>query len=131
MASNFEEAIRKGEEALRTRPRAEAVSFDPATRRVMVELNNGATLVFPASLVKGLETATDVQLSQIEILGPGWAIAWPALDVDLSLTALLSGSCSPAAEMGRAGGAVTSAQKAKASRENGKRGGRPRRSAHG
>lgn len=129
MENNFEEAIRRGEEALRTRPRAVSVSFDPKTRRVMAELNNGATLVFPVSLVKGLESATDEQLSRIEILGPGWAIVWTDLDVDLSLTVLMSGTCSPAEELGRSGGSVRSDQKTRAARENGRKGGRPRKTA--
>ena len=129
MASNFEEAIRRGDEALRTRPRAESAVFDPETRRVIVELNNGATLIFPISLVKGLDSASDAELSEIRILGPGWAIVWPALDVDLSLTALTAGSCSPAAEMGRSGGSVRSELKARTSRENGRKGGRPNKAA--
>jgi hypothetical protein len=62
------------------------------------------------------------------------AVELAALDVDISVVGLLrdlAGSlgCTAAAELGRRGGSVRSAQKTAAVRANGAKGGRPRKNA--
>jgi hypothetical protein len=69
-------------------------------------------------------------LKHIEISPSGLGLHFPALDVDLYLPALLEGYLGSrqwmASAMGKAGGCVTSDAKARASRANGRLGGRPR-----
>ena len=79
---------------------------------------------------QGLETATWEQLREIEIDPPGFGLHFPALDADLYIPALLEGFFGSkrwmAARLGELGGKAKSAAKAKASRANGRMGGRPK-----
>jgi hypothetical protein len=72
-------------------------------------------------------------LAQIEILGLGLGLHWEQLDVDLSVPGLLAGLFGTKAYMDRQraarAGAATSVAKAAAARRNGRKGGRPRKSA--
>ena len=96
---------------------------------MIVRLTNACTFAFPPELAQGLESAADDQLAQVEILGAGYGLHWPALDVDLSVPGLLSGLFGTASAMARQGGRSTSSAKAAAARANGAKGGRPRRTA--
>jgi hypothetical protein len=60
-----------------------------------------------------------------------YGLHWESLDVDLGVPELIAGVFGTKAwmtELGRLGGQVKSVAKEKAARENGKRGGRPRKS---
>ncbi len=68
-------------------------------------------------------------LRDVEILGLGGGLHWEALDLDLSVPALVASIFEGStwmAELGRAGGRRSSAAKASAARKNGQKGGRPR-----
>ena len=78
------EATRRGSEELRSEPLATAVRYDARARRVVVELNKGTTMTVPIDLLQGLQAAASRDLAQVEILGPGVAIAWPKLDQQFS-----------------------------------------------
>lgn len=108
-------------------PRAAAARYDEQLGRVVVELTNGCTFMFPPLLAQGLETATDAQLSQVEILGAGYGLHWQALDVDLSIPGLLAGLFGTRSYMAGRAGQTTSPAKAAAARANGAKGGRPRK----
>jgi hypothetical protein len=84
---------------------------------------------FPPRLAQGLESATEAQLGQIEILGAGYGLHWEALDVDLTIPGLMAGLFGTRAYMAQQAGRATSPAKAAAARANGAKGGRPRRSA--
>lgn len=125
----YEEAVERGTKRLETEPRAAAARYDEKGGRVVVELTNGCTFMFPPALAEGLTGASAGDLSDIEVLPYGVALRWPALDADFTVAGLLSGifgTCAWMAELGRRGGSVTSEAKAKAVRENGRKGGRPR-----
>jgi hypothetical protein len=84
-------------------------------------------------LAQGLENAKPTDVSVIEISPSGFGLHFPALDADLYLPALPDGLPGSkrwmASRMGEQGGKARSAAKAAASRENGKRSGRPRKQA--
>jgi len=122
----IEAALERGRIASVREPRAVAACYDRKSGRVIVDLANGCTFAFPPRLAEGLETATDDQLSAIEILGNGHGLHWEALDVDLSLPGLLAGIFGTRAYMARRAGQATSPAKAAAARANGAKGGRPR-----
>ncbi len=124
-------ATERGGVARLNEPRASVARYDGLLGRVIVELTNGCTFAFPPRLAQGLETATDEQLAQVEILGAGYGLHWEALDVDLSIPGLLSGLFGTKAYMARRAGQATSQAKAAAARANGAKGGRPRKSASG
>ena len=71
------------------------------------------------------------QVTQIEISPSGLGLHFPELDADLYLPAVLEGFLGSrrwmAAQLGKAGGRVSSEAKTAAVRENGKLGGRPKK----
>lgn len=129
-------ALQRGREADATEPRALSARYDAASHRVMVELTNGVLLAFPAGFGQGLRGASAEELAGVEVLAGGRALRWDALDVDLGVAPLVAGIFGTRAwmrqlrsEMGRAGGSARTGAKAVAARENGRKGGRPRKSA--
>jgi|SRR5215218_9903769 len=124
-------ALERGRIAAETEPRARSAAYDAATRRIAVELTNGCLFAFPAENAQGLRGATAEQLAAVEVLPGGSGLHWEELDADLSVPGLVAGvfgSKSWMRELGRAGGKVQTEAKARAARENGRKGGRPRRS---
>jgi hypothetical protein len=128
----FATAKARGEARMRG-PRAESAHYDAGRNRVIVRLTTGVELGFAPRDVEGLQQATVDDLKVIEVEAFGLGIHFPKLDADLYVPALLEGVLGSkrwmAAQLGAAGGRTSSAAKAAASRENGKRGGRPPRSA--
>lgn len=103
--------------------------FGPGLDLLVLKLSDGRRHVIPREDLQGLESATKQQISHVEILGGGTGLHWPELNVDLYVPALLrgiSGNRQWMAKIGRRGGQATSPAKKKASRSNGKLGGRPR-----
>jgi hypothetical protein len=133
MDKEFEERYMKAVEAAREsdgiEPRAVGVKYDPRLKRIVVDLANGTTFIFPPSLAQGLADASVQDLKNVSITPSGEGLRWESLDADLSLTSLLMGifgSKKWMSELGRRGGKARSDAKATASRENGRKGGRPR-----
>lgn len=130
----FEAAKARGEARLRG-PRAESAHYDAGRRRIIIRLTTGVELGLAPRDVEGLDGASREDLSEIELEPFGLAIHFPRLDADLYIPALLEGVLGSkawmAAKLGVEGGRSRSARKTAASRENGKRGGRPRKVATG
>ncbi|MGI8502790.1 MAG: DUF2442 domain-containing protein [Hassallia sp.] len=111
-------------------PRAQAAHYDLNLNRIVIELRNGATFLFPPELVQGLAGASPDKLNNVEVTPSGEGLHWEELDVDMSIPALMVGIFGTKAwmaELGSKRGSVSSTAKARAARENGKRGGRPRK----
>lgn len=109
--------------------------YDRRTERVVIGLSNGVQIAFPIHLAEGLADASADDLHEIEITPTGLGLHWPKLDADVYVPALMQGVFGSkkwmAAELGAAGGKASTAAKVAAARENGRKGGRPRRSANG
>jgi len=120
-------------ERRRATPHAVAATYDRRIGRVVVRLSTGLALAFPPHPAQGLEGARPAELATIEISPTGLGLHFPRLDADLYVPALLESVFGSetwtASRMGRAGGRARSVAKAAAARANGKRGGRPRKSA--
>jgi hypothetical protein len=127
----FAAANRRGLERLRKTPTATAVRYDRRIGRIVIDLSSGIEIAFRPHDAEGLEHAKSDDLSEIEISPSGLGIHFPRLDVDLYLPALLDGFLGSrhwmAAAMGKRGGKAATAAKAAAARENGRLGGRPRK----
>jgi uncharacterized protein DUF2442 len=131
------EALKKADaRAARMRahgPFAVAARYDRRSGRIVVALSSGIDVMFGPENAQGLQGAKPAQLGIIEISPSGLGLHFPKLDADLYLPALLDGWLGSrrwmAARMGGQGGRARSAAKRAASRENGKFGGRPRRTA--
>lgn len=65
--------------------------YDRRRGRIVVRLNTGLELAFPARLAEGLAGASPEALAVIEISPSGLGLHWPALDADLSVAGLLQG----------------------------------------
>lgn len=131
----FEDAERRGEQSLRSEPRATRARCDRKTGRVLVELTNGCRFAFPARRAEGLDGASEDELAEVAILGLGLGLHWERLDVDLSVPRLLAGLFGRKAWMDREraahAGSATLPAKAAAARRNGAKGGRPRKISGG
>ncbi|MGA9826476.1 MAG: DUF2442 domain-containing protein [Methylocystis sp.] len=114
-------------------PKAIHARYDRRVSRVIVGLDNGLELAFPPRLAQGLEHATPADLAIIEISPLGDGLHWPAIDADLYVPGLLQGVFGSkswmARHLGAAGGRARSGAKVAAARENGRKGGRPRKLA--
>lgn len=121
-------AIARAAERERFRPRAVAVKYFARQDAVVITFASGVELAVPRSLLQGLEKATPPQAARVELLAPGTTLHWEALDVDHYVPRLIEGVFGNSrwmSELGKRGGAATSEAKAKASRSNGRKGGRP------
>lgn len=129
----IQQAEQRMQDRLASGPHAIAARYDRRVSRIMVSLSNGLELAFPPHLAEGLANARPADLAVIEITPAGLGLHWPRLDADLYLPALLEGVFgSPrwmAGLLGRSGGMARSAAKVAAARENGRKGGRPRKLA--
>lgn len=133
-ARQYEDAARRGGERASRPMRALSAHYDRGTGRVMVELGNGCVFGFPSELGQGLEGATPDQLEDVQVSPAGDGLHWESLDADLHVDFVMRGIFGNSrwmAELGRAGGRVKSAAKARAARANGQKGGRPRGSSKG
>jgi len=128
----FDAATARGAARLKG-PRAESAHYDAGRNRVVIRLTTGIEIGFAPRQVEGLENAKAEDLDVIEITPAGLGVHFPKLDADLYIPALLDGVLGSASWMaglmGRKGGKSRSPSKASAARENGKRGGRPRKTA--
>ena len=117
----------------RTAGHVRAARYNRRRGCVIVQLSTGVEVAFPATLAEGLADASPEELAEIEISPTGLGLHWPRLDADLYVPALLQGVFGSrswmASYMGAAGGRSRSLAKAAAARENGRKGGRPRRGA--
>ncbi|MSP96175.1 MAG: DUF2442 domain-containing protein [Betaproteobacteria bacterium] len=123
----FERASRAGARAAAREPRARAARYDAANGRVVVDLTNGCTFMFPAQLAQGLRGAGAADLAHVEVLPGGEGLHWEKLDADLSVPRLVTGIFGSSAwmrELSRKGGSASSVARRKAARANGKKGGR-------
>ena len=118
---------------LRAAGHAVAARYDRRRSRVVVALDTGVEMTFPARLAEGLADASPDNLAQIEISPSGLGLHWPRLDADLYVPALLQGVFGSkswmARQLGAEGGRSRTPAKVAASRENGRKGGRPKKSA--
>lgn len=130
LQAQINQARQAGEVLDETEPRAVKAWYEISSSRVSIEIKNGVVMGFPYQLLEGLESATPEQLAEVEVTPSGYGLHWESLDVDLGVPQLVAGILGTKTwmkELGRLGGLAKSSAKAKASQENGKRGGRPRK----
>lgn len=120
-------------EAGREAGHAVSARYDRRRSRVVVALSAGVELAFPTRLAEGLADASPDSLAEIEISPAVLGLHWPRLDADLYVPALLQGVFGSkswmARQLGAEGGRSRTVAKVAASRENGRKGGRPRKPA--
>jgi hypothetical protein len=122
--------IKTTDNALDEYPIAIAATYQPESGLIEIHFSNETRFSFPAHFGQGLVGATPEALADIEITPSGTGLHWESLDADLYIPALLEGifgSRQWMTALARKGGAAKSPAKSQASRQNGKKGGRPRK----
>jgi Protein of unknown function (DUF2442) len=133
--NSFKLANKRAKDLQSTFPQAVAAHYDRKNGRVVIRLSSNLDVSFSPDDAQGLEKASPSKLDEIEISPSGLGIHFPKLDADLYLPAILQGFLGSrkwmAARLGKVGGESRSAAKRKASKANGKLGGRPRKASRG
>lgn len=126
-------AIRAGK-AAKTAPTAVVrVSVHPlhatSSLGLSLELRNGASVTIPVSEVTELADKPSAELEAVEVDPMGEGLLWPALGVAISAPGLLEDFFGyvTRAKIARAGGRRSTPGKAAAARQNGRKGGRKKR----
>jgi hypothetical protein len=127
---HYGEALSRGEAERAMGPIPTGVRFDALSGRVVVEFDNGAVFMVPSAVLQGVADAAPADVAQVELQGET-GLHWPTLDVDFTISGLMHGVFGTRSFMdaSRRGGQSKSAAKAEAARQNGRRGGRPRKSS--
>lgn len=123
----FTEAGKRGEERLQKDPRARSAYYDHESGRIVVDLLNGCTFMFPTELAQGLGGAVPEDLAEVEVDPHGFGLHWEKLDADFTIAGLMAGIFGTRAWMAaleRTGESAPPEAKSTASPSNGKRGGR-------
>jgi hypothetical protein len=105
------------------------VSTLDGTSYLRLFFRDGTRLFVPVKRIEEIADAEPEALNQVEVSPARDAISFPALDADIYVPGLLSDlyGAKILAEKGRIGGQRTSFVKRQAVRENGKKGGRPKK----
>jgi hypothetical protein len=121
----YDEAKRRSEKEAMIEVRALVARYDKASNRIILDLSNGATFIFPCDRVEGLSDAAPKDLTQVELWGDGTALHWEKLDVDFSVSGIVAGIFGTRAWMrrlanaGARSGSKAKSQPALASRKSG------------
>ena len=113
----------------RIEPRAVRAWYDAERGVVMFELKNGCVFGFPPpeDPYWELSEATPEQLAKVEIESGGRHLVWEEIDAGIVIPGLLLHLLNVKAWYAKWLGGAKSEAKAAAARENGKKGGRPRK----
>jgi hypothetical protein len=106
------------------------LKHDQDARLLSLRMSDGSLHLIPVERVEGLSAASSDAILRFEIAEDGLGIHWPDLDLDLYVPELVQGIYGTKkwmSSLGRRGGKSRSAAKSRAARENGRKGGRPRK----
>jgi hypothetical protein len=103
---------------------------DKDGRLLSLRMSDGSLHLIPVERVEGLSASSADAILRFEITEDGLGVHWPDLDLDLYVPELVQGIYGTKkwmSSLGRRGGQSRSAAKSRAARENGRKGGRPRK----
>jgi Protein of unknown function (DUF2442) len=88
----FKAANARGVAAIARGPVARSARYDSRRRLIVITLEGGCELAFPAALAEGLADAPRSKLAKIKISPNGLGLYWPLLDADLYVPGLIEGA---------------------------------------
>jgi hypothetical protein len=135
-SAEYAAALATGQLASESEVRAQAVRYVPERDAVEILTSRGAGFLIPRRWIEALQDIALDELAKLTVWPDGSAIELEERDIQISVSGLLS-AVLPAMLPPRAvaslfasrGGQATSAAKKVSSRENGLKGGRPRKRA--
>jgi len=134
--AGYAEAMAAGRSAAKSEFRAEAVSYLPHLDAIEVITQHNAGFVIPRALVKSLQAVKAEHLASMTLWPDGSLIEIEALDLHISVDGMIKAALPvlvprqiAAGMFAAAGGSAKSAAKTQSARQNGKKGGRPRKQA--
>jgi hypothetical protein len=104
--------------------------YDQPSDTVVLSFRGGGTMAIPRSFIPGLEHQRASTLASVEISPAGDALRWASIDVDIYVPGVVErafGTRLFAAAAGQRGGRRRTKAKIAAARQNGAKGGRPRK----
>jgi len=115
----------------KTEPRIKTARYDRKNGRLVMEMQGDAEVSVPARSLGVLADASDEELADLRIVSRGSALHWDRLDVQMTTISLLQliFRVRTISDIARRAGSATSPAKTAAARQNGKKGGRPRKVA--
>ena len=126
--AQIDKAIARQSEIDAVEPRAKQVIF--TDDRFTIYFNNEVTFSFLAKTIEAIAQLSTEELATVELTPSGKGLRWDKPDIDLSIQGLLLGIFGSnlwMKQIASKGGTSTSEKKQLASRINGKKGGRPRK----
>ena len=88
---NHIEAVHRGRENMENSPKAQKANFDRKNKRLVIDLQNGVTMLIPTDLIQIFQNASDDDIDDVEIVLNGMYLRWERLDEDLSVSSLVKG----------------------------------------
>jgi hypothetical protein len=112
-----------------TEPMLERVGYAPKRDVIILRVSTGALVEFPRIAVKELKNLDQAQLQALRPDNAGATLSQRDLDIDIYLPGLLNEvlGVKSGAVLGRKGGTRHSPANRRASQQNGRRGGRPKK----
>ena len=134
--AEYAAALASGRAEMETEVRAQAVRYVPARDAIEIVTARSAGFLIPRQLIGALQDVPTEDLARLEIWPDGSAIELEDRDIHISvqslLTAVLPAMLPPrtlATIFASRGGRATSEAKRQSSQMNGRKGGRPKKSA--
>jgi len=112
------------------RPQAVSAKYRSGSDVFEIKFKSGISLIIPRQLLQGVGAVTAAEAGKVRVINFGSMLDWPNLDVQHYVPGLLEGVFGTRrwmSEIGRKGGLARSKAKAKSSRLNGRKGGRPKK----
>jgi hypothetical protein len=128
--SQIESVIARQIEVNKIQPKACGVFYGQKERKLIIQFDNGCEFSCPVLLLQGVCELSDDEISKVKLTPAGWGLTWEDADIDLGVNELMQGVFGTKAWMKKnaaKGGRSKSEKKKAASRENGKKGGRPKK----
>ena len=113
------------------RPKLASARYNVEDETLALDLATGLRLIVPRALLPAIRDATPEEAASLEVVLDS-AVHWPKLDDGFDLQEFLddvSGAHARVVLGGKRGGPARTPKKAAAARRNGRKGGRPRRTA--